>query len=736
MKFTIEKLKGQMSRIEEDSNFYQKENRRLNEELSKLSRGQPLINTPRAMNSDEQLRMRMGDELTILKSEMNELKKKSLEQETKIKSKKAKIKFLKNELSKQSSNNKLQDSNIDLMKMGQNELKGDVDRLKGENKGLKAQVELLKLEIERLKKELGMLNEDYLNLKDDFERMEGNLKKTKEGYTSASAQIVLLQQKAKMLENVVNSNEESMKKMAEVQNSEEFRKNYDEMKRNQEGLDTTSKNMEEMTKVTPRKRQTKVVEIEDNESSFSKEKERKPSKRGKELMKGSSKSVISNSEKNKEKNEERGNLVKSGGKVENAKSFKNSGSKTSVLRSVAEEKKEERFGEKEEGSTNFDKNQRGAGDQNKLIKTLQNRLQNEITQKEVILKEKRELEDTVVSLRREIFERDNTQEKSMKGKSSFPPIVEDKFDKISKSINLTDFANPDKKNKPITMPKSLEKPIAVSQNIINSFTSPQPQSFKGMSKIPTKENYTSNATYQITNQTEDSLFDLNNLNPSVSLHREKSNLSMKPINNNQKPKNDSKFVNLDSKKYHIDKQNYSLNYPNPNQTEISSQQSLNKIEKGQSTSEYALNSFENLPNTIPNVNSVFAKPKTEVINKRDEERKKEEQKINILFENMRDMVTLEGEKLLKSENPELAKVFQKIIAKATDKKTEDGENIELGMEDFKEAINEIKNEHRRCGPNCIHLRRFYEKLGFSEKKMGKKLYYLHKRVINRLPQLA
>ena len=731
MKFTIEKLKGQMSRIEEDSTFYQKENRRLNEELSKQSRGHILINTPRAGNSDEQLKMRIGDELTILKSDMNELKKKTLEQETKIKSKKAKIKFLKNELSKQSSNNKLQDSNLDLMKMGQNELKGDVDKLKAEKKELKEQVVLLQLEIDRLKKELGMLNEDYLNLKDDFERMEGNCKKTKEGYISASAQIVLLQKKMRMLENVVNSNEESMKKLTEVQNSEEFKKNYDEMKRNQEGLENTSKNIEEMKMVTPRKKQMKVVEKEEYDSSFNKEKDKKIGKSGRELMKGSSKSVISNSEKIKEKIEERGNLVKSGGKMENVKIIKNSGSKTSVLKSVTEEKKEDRLLEKEDVLTNFDnKNPRGAGDQNKMIKTLQNRLQNEITQKEVVLKEKRELEDTVVSLKREIYERDNSQEKFMKGKSNFPPILEDKFDKISKSINLTDFANSEKKNKPMVMPKSLEKPMIVPPK-----------------KIQTKENSNSSIAYQMTNQTEDSFVDANNINPNVSLTREKSNLSMKPVIANQNPtKNENKFVNLDSKKYHIDKQNYSLNYPNPNQTEISSQQSLNKLEK-QSASEYAFNSFvsvENLPNIIPTPNSIFAKPKTEangVINKREEERKKEEQKINIMFENMRDMVNLEGEKLLKSENPDLAKFFQKIIAKtkANDKKTEEegiNENIELGIEDFKEAVNEIKNEHRRCGPNCIHLKRFYEKLGFSENKMGKKLYYLHKRVINRLPQLS
>lgn len=721
-----------MSRIEEDSTFYQKENRRLNEDLSKLSRGQPLTNTPRTANTDDQLKMRIGDESTIMKSEMNELKKKTLEQETKIKSKKAKIKFLKNELTKQSSNNKLQDSNIDLMKMGQNELKGDVEKLKGENKALKAQVELLKLEIERLKKELGILNEDYLNLKDDFERMEGNCKKTKEGYISASTQIVLLQQKVKILENVVNSNEESMKKLTEVQNSEEFKKNYDEMKKNQEGLDHTSKNIEEMKMVTPRKKQMKVVEIEEFDGSFNKEKEKKTAKNGRDLMKGSSKSVISNSEK-KEKIEERGNSVKSGGKMENGKIIKNSGSKTTVLKSVTEEKKEDRFLEKEEVLTNFEKNPRAAGDQNKMIKTLQNRLQNEITQKEVILMEKRELEDTVVSLKREIYERDNSQEKLIKGKSSFPPILDDKFEKISKSINLTDFANMEKKN----MPKNLEKPMAVPQNINNSA---QSQNFKVMSKVPTKENSNSSIAYQMTNQkTEDSFIDASNINPNVSLHREKSNFG---IINQKPPKIDNKFVNLDSKKYHIDKQNYSVNYPNPNQTEISSQQSLNKIEKGQSASEYAFNSFasvENLPNTIPNANSIFAKPKTEangVINKREEERKKEEQKINVMFENMRDMVTLEGEKLLKSENPELAKVFQKIIAKANEKKTEENENVELGMEDFKEAINEIKNEHRRCGPNCIHLKRFYEKLGFSEKKMGKKLYYLHKRVINRLPQLS
>ena len=195
-----------------------------------------------------------------------------------------------------------------------------------------------------------------MNLKDDFERIEGNCKKTKEGYTSASSQIVLLQQKVKMLENVVNSNEVSMKKLTEVQNSEEFKKNYNEMKKNQEGLDNTSKNIEEMKMITPRKKQMKVVEIEEYDKSFIKEKEKKIGKSGKDLMKGSSKSVISNSEKNKEKIEERGNLVKSGGKVENGKNIKNSGLKTSVLKSVTEEKKEDRLLEKEEVLTNFDKN--------------------------------------------------------------------------------------------------------------------------------------------------------------------------------------------------------------------------------------------------------------------------------------------------------------------------------------------------------------------------------------------
>ena len=34
------------------------------------------------------------------------------------------------------------------------------------------------------------------------------------------------------------------------------------------------------------------------------------------------------------------------------------------------------------------------------------------------------------------------------------------------------------------------------------------------------------------------------------------------------------------------------------------------------------------------------------------------------------------------------------------------------MEEFKDYLAKMRQVHQKCGDNCPHLRRFYEKLGF------------------------
>lgn len=56
-------------------------------------------------------------------------------------------------------------------------------------------------------------------------------------------------------------------------------------------------------------------------------------------------------------------------------------------------------------------------------------------------------------------------------------------------------------------------------------------------------------------------------------------------------------------------------------------------------------------------------------------------------------------------------------------------------EEFKEIMIKTIEEHKKCGPKCPHLTRFYDKIGFSEQKLNRKLYKIHKRNLSRLPRI-
>ena len=53
--------------------------------------------------------------------------------------------------------------------------------------------------------------------------------------------------------------------------------------------------------------------------------------------------------------------------------------------------------------------------------------------------------------------------------------------------------------------------------------------------------------------------------------------------------------------------------------------------------------------------------------------------------------------------------------------------------EFEDFCRRIREEHPRCGVNCEHLKRFYERLG--AKKGGREVMVVHKRDIDRLPKI-
>ena len=751
MKFTIQKLKAQ---LKEDEELYKKEIKRLEDEIKRIK---PYQNDSKLSVEISSLKASYDYDMNKMKEELNEFENKKNLLEKKIQAKKAKIKFLKNELSSSSANNNNtnnKDQNI-MIKFSRTDNQ-DNDRLKIEIKLLKSHVDELTLEIERLKKELGIKDEDYKYMKEDYEEATSLYNKLKAGFNTCSQQISLLKDKNIMLESLVVQFEEGKKKLDELKNSDEFKKNTDMFQIFQEEVQIASKNINKtpLKRNTPKKNADLSINLKINKENSSgsidlskQDITNKSSSRNANTIENAN----SNSKNVKmNKKNERFNVVEEVSekpqkynefKIKNLSISKQQNSsnnrtiKPSSFRQIDEikgnieiENAESYNLERDDKNSKLDTKK-----EDKIIKNLQNRLQNEIIQKEQILQEKLMLEQKF-----EMIQKEGLISKDMQNKFTSLVKIKPNNSSIYKeekldSAYLNDII-PDKHNKT----NNLNPKLNESFNNANSINYVLNKIINKEQDFPTKGNIGSDQL-------------LKNILLKNSDHQENDS-SSNPYHVNDSNKNiktENKYIDPNTKKYHIDNKKYSLNYNKStlNKESYKSQEILNKPEKYQSQSREDLISFVseeiiNNPSLASlNSNDININNSNQVINRREQEKKKEDEKINIMYENLKDIITLEGENLLKHEDPELSKLFQKIINKEKAKITENAnnrnENVELsmGIDDFREVINEIKNEHKRCGNKCIHLRRFYEKLGFSEKKICKKIYHLHTRNINKLPKI-
>eukprot|EP01016_Furgasonia_blochmanni_P007213 TRINITY_DN12888_c0_g1_i4.p1 TRINITY_DN12888_c0_g1~~TRINITY_DN12888_c0_g1_i4.p1 ORF type:complete len:505 (+),score=68.01 TRINITY_DN12888_c0_g1_i4:70-1515(+) len=57
------------------------------------------------------------------------------------------------------------------------------------------------------------------------------------------------------------------------------------------------------------------------------------------------------------------------------------------------------------------------------------------------------------------------------------------------------------------------------------------------------------------------------------------------------------------------------------------------------------------------------------------------------------------------------------------------------LQEFKARFKKIQDDHRRCGPKCPHLNRFYDKIGWTHPRNRKTVFEVHKTIINKLPRI-
>ena len=68
----------------------------------------------------------------------------------------------------------------------------------------------------------------------------------------------------------------------------------------------------------------------------------------------------------------------------------------------------------------------------------------------------------------------------------------------------------------------------------------------------------------------------------------------------------------------------------------------------------------------------------------------------------------------------------------------DGNNQMPTLEEFKEFIESMLMKHRKCGKDCSHLKRFYEKVGWNSGDRGfeNRIQFIPKTmIINTLPKI-
>ncbi len=84
-------------------------------------------------------------------------------------------------------------------------------------------------------------------------------------------------------------------------------------------------------------------------------------------------------------------------------------------------------------------------------------------------------------------------------------------------------------------------------------------------------------------------------------------------------------------------------------------------------------------------------------------------------------------------DPELLKFLQKVHeqnAPTDDESIGTLTTLQIDFEKFKKFYQKFTNEHRKCGHDCIHLQRFYERIGFDIFWNKRRRLDLKKQVIN------
>ena len=88
--------------------------------------------------------------------------------------------------------------------------------------------------------------------------------------------------------------------------------------------------------------------------------------------------------------------------------------------------------------------------------------------------------------------------------------------------------------------------------------------------------------------------------------------------------------------------------------------------------------------------------------------------------------------------PNVKKIFTNMVQKKNPninlQDLEEG-NFEVDFEVFKEHMVNFKETHRRCGEDCPHLRRFYEKVGYNTKAKKREFFSLRVTDIDKLPRI-
>lgn len=64
----------------------------------------------------------------------------------------------------------------------------------------------------------------------------------------------------------------------------------------------------------------------------------------------------------------------------------------------------------------------------------------------------------------------------------------------------------------------------------------------------------------------------------------------------------------------------------------------------------------------------------------------------------------------------------------------DSDEFLFSFPEFKEYYSSLMHIHDKCGEDCVHLQRWYKKMGIQNNSKGKKYVKMHQHLIDRLPK--